>query len=378
MKTILVDDEYLALNYLEHQLLKVSGGAIEIIGKFIDPIEAKGSILREDADVVFLDIHLPEVNGIELATRILESKPKLNIVFVTAYDKYAIQAFELNALDYVLKPVESERLLKTVQRLQARLEEASVSPRADKETIRMNLFQQVSIESGDQFTTMRWRTTRVQELFLYLLQHRGQLVRKSTLIELLWPEYETGRAYAQLYTSVYHIRKTLEPYGDHFTISNATEGYILTIGKVALDVAEWESRIQSGLPITNETIEDYEKAMDLYAGDYLQEFEYWWAECERQRLKLLWLRTSYQLAEFYLSCSLRDKAIEKYIEICDRHPQAEEAHFALMQIYAAANNRISVHRQYRLLSAALAEELSELPSMHISVWYDNWKRDNKE
>ena len=69
-------------------------------------------------DIVFLDIQIPEINGIELAEQLLEMKPKLSIVFVTAYDNFAIKAFELNALDYILKmPVRKERLLNTVERI---------------------------------------------------------------------------------------------------------------------------------------------------------------------------------------------------------------------------------------------------------------------
>ena len=68
-------------------------------------------------DIVFLDIQIPEINGIELAEQLLEMKPKLSIVFVTAFDNFAIKAFELNALDYILKPVRKERLLNTVERI---------------------------------------------------------------------------------------------------------------------------------------------------------------------------------------------------------------------------------------------------------------------
>ncbi|WP_274361893.1 response regulator [Paenibacillus thermotolerans] len=377
MKIILVDDERLALNYLEHQLQKIAD--VRIVGKFDDPIAGKESILREDVDVAFLDIQMLETNGIELAEQILEHKPKLNIVFVTAYNDYAIQAFELNALDYVLKPVGTERLLKTIQRIQERLGEASAASRPKVKNIQLKMFQHISIQSEEHhFATIRWRTTKAQELFLYLLQNREQLVRKSALIELLWPEFEPGKAYSHLYTAVYHVRKTLEPYGAYIKIANATEGYILHTEHVLIDVEEWEQRIQSGPPVTAETIDHYERVMVLYAGDYLQGFDYWWAESERQRLKILWLRMSFRLAEWYVSCGRREKAMEKYLEICDRYPQAEEAHFALMKLFSAMNNHLLVHRQYRLLTTVLMEEINEKPSPYITEWYNRWNQETKE
>ncbi|MGG6314347.1 response regulator [Paenibacillus macerans] len=377
MKVIIIDDENLALNYLEHQLQKL--GDIDIAGKFLNPFEGKQFALTADIDVIFLDIHLPEINGIELAEQLLQGKPYLNIVFVTAYDEYAIKAFELNALDYIMKPVRKERLMITLQRIQERVGSgmtAWLSSQAYQP--RINMFQQLQMEDGDgRFTAIRWRTTKAQELFLYLVQHREQLVRKSALIDLLWPEYEPNKAFSQLYTAIYHIRKTLEPYGAHIQISNATEGYVLHLDHVRLDVEEWEKFILSGTPINEQTIGDYETAMELYQGDYLQDYEYWWAESERYRLKSLWLRTSFQLAEWQASRGHLDKALEVYLEICDRYPLAEEAHFALMKIHGSLDNHSFVHRQYRLLTELLAEELNEQPSAYITEWYHQWSQEKK-
>ncbi|MCK8487058.1 response regulator [Paenibacillus sp. MBLB2552] len=268
MKVVLLDDEKLALNYLEHLLRKIAD--IEIIEKFIDPQVFFEFILHHEADVAFMDIQLPEINGIELAERILESKPELNIVFCTAYDEYAIKAFELNALDYLMKPVGIERLTVTLQRIQERLRAGAVkavhfnkiSPL--NSTINMKMFQQAMIESDENhFTLLRWRTSKAQELFLYLLQNRGHLVRKSLLIELLWPEQDPNKAYSQLYTTIYHIRKTLEPYHDHFQLTNASDGYLLQIENIQLDVDAWENYVQSQPPVKEDTIAEYESIMAL-------------------------------------------------------------------------------------------------------------------
>ncbi|MFD2130947.1 LytR/AlgR family response regulator transcription factor [Pseudogracilibacillus auburnensis] len=119
MKAICIDDEQLALEYLKRQIMKLNG--IEVIGTFIHPIEGKEHILTEEVDVIFLDIHLPEINGIELAEQIINEKPDLIVVFVTAYDQYAVKAFELNALDYLVKPVKLDRLRLTLDRVRKQL-----------------------------------------------------------------------------------------------------------------------------------------------------------------------------------------------------------------------------------------------------------------
>lgn len=376
MKAILIDDEPLALQYLERQLLKISG--IEITGKFTDPVIGRNEILRGKVDVVFLDISLPEINGIQLAEQILEKKPGINIVFITAYHDYAVQAFELNALDYVLKPVRADRLLRTIERIQERIRTGSGQNKtsATDGWIYLSVFRQLSAGSpGGPLTAVHWRTAKAQELFLYLLQHRGQVVRKSILIELLWPEYEPDKVFPQLYTTVYHVRKTLSRFGEHFQITSAMEGYVLNIHRVLLDAEDWESRLASAGPLSSESVDDYLEIMKLYTGDYLQEYDYWWSESERHRLKRIWLSYSFQMADWLCSEGNAEKAAAVYIGICDRQPQAEEAHWALMKIYASMGKQPSVNRQYNALTSILMDELGVTPSVSITEWYRQWEQD---
>nr|WP_033404678.1 response regulator [Paenibacillus fonticola] len=372
MKVILVDDEKLALNYLERQLLKQDG--IDVIGRFTNPLLGREQILQQDVDVVFLDISLPEINGIELAEQILERKPNMHVVFVTAYNEHAVKAFELNALDYIVKPIAADRLVKTIDRIRDRIKTESREADSADRTIRMNVLKQVAIEtSPGEFSIMQWRTTKAQELFLYLLQHRGQLVRKSALIELLWPEYEMDKVYSQLYTAVYHIRKTLEPHGERFQITNTTEGYILKIQDVMLDVEEWEMKLSSLLPLTADNIDRCLEMMKLYTGHYLQEHDYWWAESERQRITGLWLEAAFAIAKQYVQQNKFDQAITSYNTICKQHPLEEEAYFALMKIYDTLHNYYMVQRQYEQLTDVFVKELNEQPSSYITEWYNLWK-----
>ncbi|WP_083485021.1 response regulator [Paenibacillus ihumii] len=375
MKVILVDDERLALDYLERQLNKL--GQVKLLGKYTNPLIGKEQILQQDVDVIFLDINLPEINGIELAEQILEKKPDIHIVFVTAYNEHAVKAFELNALDYIVKPIVAERLALTIKRVRSRMELASKQQEASSkknEYIRLNVLKQVTIEtSPGQFSMMQWRTSKAQELFLYLLQHRGQLVRKSALIEMLWPEYEMDKVYSQLYTAVYHIRKTLEPLGERFQIANATEGYILKIQNVIIDAEEWESKLVSLWPPNSERIDKCAEAIRMYTGHYLQEYDYWWAESERQRLKELWLEASYAVARWYENEGLIDQAINSYTAICKQHPLEEQAYLALMKIHHAMNHPHLVERQFEILSQICLQELNDAPSSYIVEWFNHWK-----
>ena len=111
-KTIIVDDERLARK--EMRGLLSAFDEISVVGEAENLAEAINLIQKEKPNVVFLDIQLSGENGFDLLEKI---EPNFNLIFVTAFDAYAIRAFEVNALDYLLKPVNPERLAKAIERL---------------------------------------------------------------------------------------------------------------------------------------------------------------------------------------------------------------------------------------------------------------------
>jgi two-component system LytT family response regulator/two-component system response regulator LytT len=119
LRAVLVDDEQLARDELGYLLGQVGG--VEVIGQAGNGLEALTTIDRLQPDVVFLDIQMPGLTGFEVARRLLESRAASHIIFVTAYDQHAIEAFEVNAVDYLLKPVEQGRLETAVDRARRRI-----------------------------------------------------------------------------------------------------------------------------------------------------------------------------------------------------------------------------------------------------------------
>ncbi|GBE28949.1 transcriptional regulatory protein YehT [bacterium BMS3Bbin03] len=114
LKALIIEDEINAKGEME--LLLNETGEVDVLRKCSNALEGIKAINSLHPDVVFLDIQLPVINGFEMLSMIEESNlPR--IVFVTAYDEYAIKAFENDAIDYLLKPVELERLKKTIEKL---------------------------------------------------------------------------------------------------------------------------------------------------------------------------------------------------------------------------------------------------------------------
>ncbi len=122
MRTLIVDDESHAREELAALLQET--GEFVVTGKCANALDAMKAIKKERPDVVFLDIQMPVIDGFEFLGMI-EEEIMPQVVFVTAYDSYAIKAFDENAIDYLLKPVEKERLTKTIHKLRKNINDGN-------------------------------------------------------------------------------------------------------------------------------------------------------------------------------------------------------------------------------------------------------------
>ena len=154
MRTLIIDDERLARKELISLL--ESFPEIEVIGECVNATEARNSIHEFQPDLIFLDIQMPGESGFDLLET-LDCQPK--VIFVTAYDSYAIRAFEVNALDYILKPVDDSRLAAAIKKVQ----NDSGENAADKEGIegggetQLKMHDQIFLKDGEKcwFVTLK-------------------------------------------------------------------------------------------------------------------------------------------------------------------------------------------------------------------------------
>jgi two-component system, LytTR family, response regulator LytT len=113
INAIAIDDEPLALQLVTGYIEKTPG--LNLLGKFDNPLDAMDFIARENVDLIFIDIQMPDLSGLEF-TRSMAKGPK--VIFTTAYEKYALDGFKLDVVDYLLKPFSYEEFLKAVQKVQ--------------------------------------------------------------------------------------------------------------------------------------------------------------------------------------------------------------------------------------------------------------------
>jgi DNA-binding response OmpR family regulator len=216
LKAIIVDDEILAINLLEATLN--DNGAVTIVGKFLNPLEAIANIPTLKPDILFLDIEMAEMNGIELASKFANFVHLIDIVFVTAYEHYALEAFTVQAFDYILKPIEKERLMKTIERISLRRKQfqlkADVHPiDEDARTIEDFHFH---VHSGRVYigNTALALSTKEFQIFFFLAQRPGQIFHPSELYKLIWAEESIGHTQA-LKVHISNLRKKLESVTGH-------------------------------------------------------------------------------------------------------------------------------------------------------------------
>ena len=112
IKCIIIDDEPLAIKIIEDYLKEFSN--FEVLASFNNPFEAIETIERDDLDVIFLDINMPKMNGLEFVRTSIKSK---NVIITTAYREYAVESYDLDVLDYLVKPIPFNRFLKSINRI---------------------------------------------------------------------------------------------------------------------------------------------------------------------------------------------------------------------------------------------------------------------
>ena len=172
IRTLLVDDEKLAIQGLQLRLDKFDD--VEIIGTCANGREAIRAIKTEKPDLVFLDIQMPGFDGFSVVKGVMEIEPPL-FVFVTAYEEHAIRAFEANAVNYLMKPVDEDKLADTVERVRQRLAEKRGVEEVEKlKTVLSEVAPDAAVEyAGDE--TPSESADRYEKLIN--IKDRGQIFR---------------------------------------------------------------------------------------------------------------------------------------------------------------------------------------------------------
>ncbi|AFS79106.1 two-component system signal transduction response regulator [Gottschalkia acidurici 9a] len=353
MKVLLVDDEELGLEVLEILISQIDG--MEVVGKFTDPNRALKELSSMKVDALFLDIEMGELSGIGLVNEIKKNNYDMDIVFVTAYPQYAIKAFEVNAIDYLLKPVKIERLRKSILRLKEHRQKRNTNSLNEKESSQLVISTMGKLQVLDyKCIPIKWRTQKVRELFAFLVQHKKQPIHKMKIVEELWYDVPIDKATTLLHTTIYQLRKTIrEKISVNLNpIVLENNHYRLNID-VQIDLIELENILED----SKVNKENVKKILELYRGDYLEEEDYSWCLYKQQELR----RKTLQYLEKYL-VELTSKNKSLLVENClikmlELSPYDEEYAYLLIKYYGEINNKIKMIEMYEIFRRRLNKEL---------------------
>lgn len=301
LKAILVDDEIPVLSLLERMVLATN--KIEILAKFPNSEQALVEIPLLKPDIVFLDVNMPRLSGVELATLLIDDIPDLSVVFVTAYDQYAIQAFKLNALHYLLKPITSDDITTVIERIESRKPQSKSTLTHNKNEL--ILFGNMRIKNNNE--TIDFLTPKILELLALLITNRDKGISKWTIIDALWSESSAEKSQQNLHTIIYRIKKIFKQYDLDISIKTKGSVYSLELANIFCDIVEYDKSMTQKIDVTHSTIEHYENLIDYYQGDFLGDKDYLWALNFKEKYYQHFFEIVAYVADYYFENNQLDK-----------------------------------------------------------------------
>lgn len=251
----------------------------EVKNAFAVPEDALAVFEKIMPDVIFLDIEMPRINGIELARKFLCYKENLRIVFTTAYSQYALDAFGVEAIDYLIKPV----MKSDIERVIKRLDKSSAVSKQNNISFEMPVkcFGRFEVSDHSQ-NIVKWPTKKAEELFAYFVTKQGQHISKWEILNLFWDDADEERGMANLYNTIYRIKQTLKNVPTSPQIQKLNEGYILTSNGDLSDLERMNNFIDNMKNNDKISVEEAEKIFFEYSAPMFGTKDYFWSVSQQK------------------------------------------------------------------------------------------------
>ena len=366
MRTIIIEDDNL-ISEIE-KIIIGKNKYLNVVGCFNDSYEALEKIEELCPEVIFLDINMPKINGIEVARRINEINNNVQIIFVTAYEKYALQAFKVNAIDYIVKPITEEDINIAVRKI---LKYKNGISFLKKEEKRNKIFTLGKFEAYGNIENklIKWPTAKVEELFAYFVTKRGKATDKWKLCELLWPTVEPAKALHNLHNSIYRLKQSLKANGIENIINYEKGYYSINISNMYCDLWECEDLMMLNLDLSDENKDKYEKIIKIYNGNLFQNQDYIWAIDLKEELDRFFLNIGKKLSMYYYNKGSYYKSEEILRRIIKENSLDEDLIDLAMKNEFQFKNKIGIINTFKTLKNSLRAELDVVPRSSTEKLY---------
>ncbi|MDF2596784.1 MAG: response regulator receiver and domain protein [Clostridia bacterium] len=256
IKIAAVDDERHGLERFERIVKNIE--ELELCGLFETGEQLLDYLKQNPLDAVFLDIEMPETNGLQLSQQVLDLNENIDIVFVTAFNQYAVEAFELQAVDYIMKPLTEERLLKTIRRL---LKTKRMTQKPSKPFVQC--FGDFEVFLNGEVLT--WKNSKAKEVLAFLIHKQGVPVKWEKIADAVWPDYNSEKAQTNFHATTYLLRKRLAEAGLSQVLENGRGKYRVIPDQIDCDLYQLEELI---------TINQIKRRQDLHLVKQLSQKGY--------------------------------------------------------------------------------------------------------
>lgn len=351
IRVMLVDDEEDALDLLEILLQQI--GDVKVVGWYLDPLRAIEALQTTPVDAVFLDIQMPGLIGTEAARKIQKMAPHALIVFTTAYSEYAVEAFEIQSIDYLLKPFTLDRLQKSILRMKNVLSEhQAVSNIRIRPYIQSLGGFHIYLPNAEN-KLLSWRTNKEKEICAFLIHHEGKPVDTSVIIESIWPEYDLKKAKTYLYTCLSYLRKSLHENGIQANVNKVGNGFAISLEGLDSDAAQFEGMLAKVLSGESADEQLYDKINDLYKGEYLEGCDYSWAAAKQAGIKARYMRALHKMYEYFRQRGSVPLAVDSLQRVLAIMPDSEEDGRELIRLHMKTGKRNEALKVYRQMEQAV-------------------------
>ncbi len=253
MKVICIDDEYLILQRTVSILRRFE--QVESVEGFLGSEDALEYLKDNSADVAFLDINMPDINGLKLAQMLRERSDNIELVFLTGYNEFALDAFKVHASGYLVKPVEEYQLLEELQNIE-RIKNSKPSQKVNVVT-----FGNFDILVNGRMVP--FSRAKSKEILAYLVTKNGTGVSRAELASILWEEelYDHGKQ-KQLDVYIRSLNNTLKEYGIERIIEKNKGVFRVVPELIECDYYKY--------------LEGDKEAVNTYVGEFMNSYS--WAE----------------------------------------------------------------------------------------------------
>jgi len=294
------------------------------------------------------------------------------IIFVTAYRDYAVQAFDVQSLDYLLKPVSKSRLEMTINRIQKLFQKELSSEKTrthQKPMLQIRCFGEFVVSFDEK--VIHWRTIKTKELFAFLFLQLHMPVPRDYILDSLWSDTDVKKARVQLHTTVSYLRTTLSAYGYTDVIEYANGCYILKLNDFQCDAFDLEDILNTKAETGRLNIEKAEELIQNYHGEFMATMDYAWTTSKANLMNKQFSQLLDELILYYSKNQNLKNRERSLLFALEFNPYSDKIVQQLIQHYTEIGNRAEAIKIYHTFNSLLLTELNVSPSQETTELFQN-------